>query len=103
MALTANTPLKVESGMAGHYNDIPAAAAHLYEGQAIGLDSSGYARALVAGDLILGHLAAECDNSAGSAGDLNAHVRQGVYRIVYAVTEVELTVCVVKVGHRSSV
>lgn len=30
-------------------------------------------------------------------------VRQGVYRIVYAVTDVELTVYVVKVGHRSSV
>ncbi|MFH1567761.1 MAG: type II toxin-antitoxin system RelE/ParE family toxin [Gemmatimonadota bacterium] len=29
-------------------------------------------------------------------------VRQGVYRIVYAVTDLELTVYVVKVGHRSS-
>ena len=29
-------------------------------------------------------------------------VRQGVYRIVYGVTDAELTVYVVKVGHRSS-
>jgi mRNA interferase RelE/StbE len=29
-------------------------------------------------------------------------VRQGVYRIVYAVEDDQLVVCVVKVGHRSS-
>ena len=30
-------------------------------------------------------------------------VRQGVYRIVYSVSDIELVVCVVKVGHRKEV
>jgi mRNA interferase RelE/StbE len=35
-----------------------------------------------------------------SGHDDKYRVRQGVYRIVYSVSDIELVVCVVKVGHR---
>ena len=57
----------------------------------VGLNSSGYARALTAGDLFLGHAAAECDNSSGSDADLNANVRQGNYRMQVTITSVAVT------------
>jgi len=89
MALSANTPVTVAAGMPGTFNDIPAAAsAHLYEGSMVGLNSSGYGRALTAGDLFLGHAAAECDNSSGSNGDLNIRVRQGRYRLQVTISGV---------------
>lgn len=38
------------------------------------------------------------------SGDYDKYrVRQGAYRIVYAISDVDLTVCVVKVGHRREV
>ncbi len=38
-----------------------------------------------------------------SGHDDKYRVRQGVYRIVYSVSDTELVVCVVKVGHRKEV
>lgn len=38
-----------------------------------------------------------------SGYDDKYRVRQGAYRIVYSVSDVELVVCVVKVGHRREV
>jgi mRNA interferase RelE/StbE len=38
-----------------------------------------------------------------SGHDEKYRVRQGAYRIVYSISDIELTVCVVKVGHRREV
>ena len=38
-----------------------------------------------------------------SGHDDKYRVRQGAYRIVYSVSDIELVVCVVKVGHRREV
>ncbi len=38
-----------------------------------------------------------------SGHDDKYRVRQGVYRIVYSISDIELVVCVVKVGHRKEV
>jgi mRNA interferase RelE/StbE len=38
-----------------------------------------------------------------SGHDERYRVRQGAYRIVYAISDMELVVCVVKVGHRKEV
>ena len=38
-----------------------------------------------------------------SGHDDKYRVRQGTYRIVYAISNVDLIVCVVKVGHRKEV
>lgn len=37
------------------------------------------------------------------SGQEKYRVRQGVYRIIYEIADAELIVCVVKVGHRSTV
>jgi mRNA interferase RelE/StbE len=37
------------------------------------------------------------------SGQEKYRVRQGSYRIIYEIREAELIVCVVKIGHRSSV
>ena len=37
------------------------------------------------------------------SGQERYRVRQGVYRIIYEITDKTLTVCVVKVGHRREV
>ena len=42
-----------------------------------------------------------CEKISGRADKYR--VRQGAYRIVYAISDVELTVCVVMVGHRREV
>jgi len=92
MALTADTEYPVEAGFAGSFNDIPAASsATMYKGSMVGLNSSGYARALTAGDLFLGHASAQCDNSSGSDADLNVNVRQGRYRMQVTITSVAVT------------
>ncbi len=75
MALALNTP---RNYYLGDFTDLPASAVHIYEGAAIGL-TSGYARGLVAGDVFQGFADRECDNSAGSAGDLNVKVRRSGY------------------------
>ncbi len=43
---------------------------------------------------------ADCEKLSGQE---KYRVRQGVYRIIYEIRSSELIVCVVKVGHRSSV
>ncbi len=50
-----------------------AASAHVYKGGLVGL-SSGYARALTAGDVCVGIAYEEADNSSGSAGDVSVRV-----------------------------
>src|SRR5262245_51253553 len=61
----------------GEMNDFPAVAADIiYEGSAVGLDSSGNARPLVAGDVFAGFAPKSTDNSTGSAGDKYVHVRK---------------------------
>lgn len=46
----------------------------IYEGAAVGLDGSGNARPLVAGDDFAGFCTEHCDNTGGSAGDKKAKV-----------------------------
>ena len=73
MALTANRDVD-------HYIDQEmrsfqmAAAEHIYKGAFVGLSSSGYAKALTAGDKFAGIAFEEMDNSGGSAGDLSVRV-----------------------------
>ena len=50
-----------------------AASAHVYKGGFVGL-SSGYARALAAGDVCVGIAYEEADNASGSAGDVSVRV-----------------------------
>jgi predicted RecA/RadA family phage recombinase len=50
-----------------------AASAQIYKGGFVGL-SSGYARALTAGDQCVGIAYEEADNSSGSAGDISVRV-----------------------------
>jgi hypothetical protein len=53
----------------GDVNEFPVIAADIiYEGAAVGLDSAGNARPLVAGDQFVGFAEAKVDNSAGLAG-----------------------------------
>lgn len=47
----------------------------IYEGAAVGEDTNGYARPLVAGDPFLGFATKKADNSSGSAGDINVTCR----------------------------
>lgn len=67
-----------------------AAAVHIYKGGWVGLNSAGYARALVAGDRCLGLCEKECDNSAGSAGDLRVKCRT-LGDVVFTLTSVAVT------------
>lgn len=84
MALTANKPLKEVIGKIGA---IPASAAKIYEGAMVGLNA-GYGRGLVAGDVFCGHAVNQCDNSAGSAGDLQIDVKAGKYQLQVTLTGV---------------
>lgn len=73
MALSADTPRVYELG---EINEVPVSAAEvIYEGSAVGL-TSGYARALNAGDDFLGFAQRQADNSATGAsdGDINCKV-----------------------------
>lgn len=59
----------------GDHNDLPVIAADIiYEGAAVGLNNSGYARPLVAGDVFGGFALRQCDNSNGVAGEKNVRV-----------------------------
>lgn len=49
-------------------------AAHIYKGGFVGLDTNGYARALVAGDQAVGVAYEEKDNTSGSDGDASVRV-----------------------------
>jgi hypothetical protein len=88
MALSANAPL---SEVVGKYGEHPvAASATIYEGSMCGA-ASGYARALTAGDLFLGHAFEKVDNSAGSAGDKDVKLLTGIYRLQVTLTSVAIT------------
>ena len=82
----------------GELNEHPVVAADiLYEGSAIGLDSSGDARPLVAGDEFAGFNTKKVDNAAGAAGDKRVRVKaRGL--IVLSVTGADAT----KVGVKRS-
>lgn len=51
-----------------------AASKKIYKGSFVGMDSSGYAQPLVAGNKFLGVAYEEIDNSTGSDGDLSVRV-----------------------------
>lgn len=88
MALTQDTPLAREIG---DFNELPVAASStIYEGSMVG-DSSGYARALVAGDAFRGHARQQADNSAGDAGDINVKLLSGKYRLEVTLASVAIT------------
>jgi len=88
MALTADTPL---TQILGSKSEAPVAAgATIYEGSMLG-DSSGYARALTAGDEFIGHSLEYIDNSAGSAGDRTVEHLTGRYRLKVTISGVAIT------------
>lgn len=63
----------------GHpfFNDLPVIASDkIFEGSAVGENGSGNMRPLVAGDPFMGFASKSADNSSGSAGDVDVHVRQ---------------------------
>lgn len=68
MAITVNTPRDFTVDLTIEHFPV-AASTHIYEGQMLGDNGSGYARPLVAGDKFLGFALEEVDNSTGSAGD----------------------------------
>lgn len=71
--LAKDTPRVYELGDNSHYPVI--AADIIYEGAAVGLDGSGDARPLVAGDKFVGFCRAKADNSAGAAGAILVDVK----------------------------
>ncbi len=75
----------------GTINEFPVIASDIvYEGSAVGLNSSGYARPLVAGDPFVGFAETKADNSAGSAGAINVRVRKsGIVKL--SITSAALT------------
>lgn len=60
----------------GEHNDLPVIAADIiYEGACIGINTSGYARPLVAGDIFGGFALRQVDNSLGVAGGDNVRAQ----------------------------
>lgn len=60
----------------GEIEEYPVVAADIiYEGAAVGEDTNGNARPLVAGDVFLGFADKKVDNSAGAAGALTVRVK----------------------------
>ncbi len=75
----------------GEHNHLPVIAADIiYEGAAVGVTGSGYARPLVSGDPFRGFALQKVDNDAGAAGDKNVWVRQKG-RAVLAISGLALT------------
>jgi len=88
MALSADAPFKHELGS---YNEIPvAASATVYEGSMVGL-ASGYARALTAGDIFVGHAVKQVVESTAVAGTHNVEVLTGVYKLECTLSSVAIT------------
>jgi hypothetical protein len=59
----------------GDINELPVIASDIiYEGAAVGMNGSGYARPLTAGDQFVGFAEQNVDNSAGAAGDKTVRV-----------------------------
>lgn len=89
-ALAATRPLRVQTTNQD-WEEYPAAAADLYEGAMLGINSSGYARAWVLGDTFVGHAKTDCLNAAGAAGDKLVRVYKGRYRARVALPNVAIT------------
>jgi len=104
MALTANR--EVDHFVDQEIRRYPVAAgAHVYKGGLVGLNATGYARPLVAGDTCVGLAYEEADNSAGVDGerhvrvytigdflvDLTGATRADVGKAVYATDDETLT------------
>ncbi len=67
---------KIRSYELGNLNDLPVVASDIvYEGAAVGLNASGYARPLVAGDKFAGFAEIKADNSNGSNGEIDVNVK----------------------------
>ena len=61
----------------GYINNFPILAGEkIYEGAAVGLNSNGYARSLVAGDKFVGFADRFADNTNGSDGELFVIVKE---------------------------
>jgi hypothetical protein len=73
MALTANRELDRYVDQELRRYGV-AASAHVFKGGFVGLNASGYARALTAGDRCLGIAYEEADNTSGSNGDATVRV-----------------------------
>lgn len=87
-ALTKHAPLPaITEGI----DDLPMAAVTIYDGAAVGQNSSGYARGFTLGDRFRGHAISGANNSAGSAGDKLVHVRRGRYLLEVSLTGVAIT------------
>jgi len=73
-ALTKDTNRVYELG---NINELPVAAGEvIYQGAAIGCDSSGYAKTLEDGDTFAGFAEENYDNAAGSNGAKNVRIRK---------------------------
>lgn len=91
MSLTVDTPLPVEVGNQGSIGSIPAAAVRVYDGAAVGSNSSGYGRGFTLGDTFRGHANGGVDNASGSAGDKNLLLRRGRYCLEVSISGVSIT------------
>lgn len=88
MALSANSPMTLEIG---DFNDLPLIAnGTVYEGSMIGL-TSGYARALTAGDDFQGHAFQAVQDTSNTSGAKTVRVRAGRYRAQVTITSVAVT------------
>jgi hypothetical protein len=77
MALSKDTPLTLEEGI---FNELPmAASVTIYEGSLTGLNGAGYARALVAGDIFVGHALRGKVDATATNGGTAVRVRRGRY------------------------
>mgnify|MGYP003417941323 FL=1 len=75
-ALTKATPLPDSLGDLARFDQAAVAA---YQGGAVGLNSSGYARMFALGDTFKGHANESKDNAAGSAGGVKLETQRGRY------------------------
>ena len=87
-ALTKHTPLPVQTE---GYDDLPMAAVTIYDGAAVGLNSSGYARGFTLGDKFRGHAISGENNASGSAGDKKVKTRRGRYLLEVSLSGVAIT------------
>jgi hypothetical protein len=84
--LAANSVRDYEANYEELQNDLPVIAADIiYEGAAVGENTSGYMRPLEAGDPFQGFAVRKVDNAAGAAGAVNVRLRQrGIVRLAVA-------------------
>ena len=75
--LAKDTPVNFSAEVAPLFEELDVVATDIiYWGAAVGANTSGYMRPLVAGDLFRGFCEKQADNSAGSAGDIRVKVRR---------------------------